>query len=265
MDVRNQPTNSSTIGGLELPNAVDRLKSQFPHAKTGEFLATLDAQGRIIVSLTRTGAVDRLLLTTDGKLNTELPKSLRALLGPSASEIIEKNANQIKQYKEDIIRAKAKLDDPLASTADKEAAQELLDRLAPIIKALDDETEAILGRMTLREKVKYIFNKYGFTVVGVAVAAGAVIAAVVSALSARLAAVAGAMGNGLKAIGKKLAELLPGAIGAIASFIFRTTGDVVGFLAKNAWLLIVAVVVFLVERVSSGPRPQHKVRKSAGD
>ena len=47
---------------------------------------------------------------------------------------------------------------------------------------------------------------------------------------------------------KKLGEILPGMIGAIASFIFRTAGEVIGFLAKNAWLLIVGLVVFAVEQ-----------------
>ena len=36
-------------------------------------------------------------------------------------------------------------------------------------------------------------------------------------------------------------------IGAIASFIFKTAGNVIGFLGKNAWSLIVAVVLYLVE------------------
>ena len=64
-----------------------------------------------------------------------------------------------------------------------------------------------------------------------------------------LSGLAKGVGNGLKALGKKLGELLPGMIGAIASFIFKTAGQVVGFLAENAWLLIVAVVVYFVEQV----------------
>ena len=37
-------------------------------------------------------------------------------------------------------------------------------------------------------------------------------------------------------------------IGAIASFIFKTAGEVIGLLGKHAWLLIVAVVMFAVEQ-----------------
>ena len=53
---------------------------------------------------------------------------------------------------------------------------------------------------------------------------------------------------GLKDLGAKLGQILPGMIGSIASFIFRTAGEVIGFLAKNAWLLIVGLAVFAVEQ-----------------
>ena len=62
------------------------------------------------------------------------------------------------------------------------------------------------------------------------------------------------VGNGLKAIGKKIGDILPGMIGAIASFIFKTVGEVIGFLGKNAWLLIVAVVIYLVEQFKKKKR-----------
>ena len=55
-------------------------------------------------------------------------------------------------------------------------------------------------------------------------------------------------GNGLKDLGKKVAQILPGLIGTIVSFIFRTAGSVIGFLGKNAWLLILGVVIFAVEQ-----------------
>ena len=51
------------------------------------------------------------------------------------------------------------------------------------------------------------------------------------------------MGNGLKTIGKKIADILPGMVGAIASFLFKTAGEVISFLGKQAWLLIVGLVV----------------------
>ena len=102
--------------------------------------------------------------------------------------------------------------------------------------------------LSLRDRIKAIFRKYGFTAFAVATAIGTVIGVIVSNLKAGLTKVAKGVGNGLKELGKKLGEILPGMIGAIASFIFRTAGEVIGFLAKNAWLLVVGLVVLAVEQ-----------------
>jgi len=56
-----------------------------------------------------------------------------------------------------------------------------------------------------------------------------------------------ALGNGLKDIAAKLGSLLPGLIGSIMSFLFKATGQVVGFLAEHTWLPILAAVAFLFE------------------
>ena len=105
--------------------------------------------------------------------------------------------------------------------------------------------------MALRERVREIFKKYGVTVVGLFLVAGAVIGVVVGVLTKRLGEVASVVRDGLKAIGKKIGEMLPGALWAIASFLLRTVGKAVGLLAKNAWLLIVAVVVFMIDQVKN--------------
>jgi len=42
---------------------------------------------------------------------------------------------------------------------------------------------------------------------------------------------------------------LPGLIGSIVGILFKTAGQVVGFLAEHTWLLILAVVVFLFEKL----------------
>jgi len=53
-----------------------------------------------------------------------------------------------------------------------------------------------------------------------------------------------AMAGGLKEIGAKLGSL----IGQVAYFLFNTAAKVVGFLAKHAWLIILAVVAFVFEK-----------------
>jgi hypothetical protein len=111
-----------------------------------------------------------------------------------------------------------------------------------------EENEIIEEHKPLRQRIKDVFKKYGFTVTAVVTAVGIVIGVIVSNLKSGLSSVAKGVGNGLKAIGKKLGQILPGMVGAIASFIFKTAGEVVGFLAKNARLLIVAVVLYFVEQ-----------------
>ena len=116
-------------------------------------------------------------------------------------------------------------------------------------RAVETARERVNERLlSLRDRIKEIFKKHGFTVLAVATAVGTVIGVIVSNLKAGLTKVAKGLGNGLKELGKKLGEILPGMIGAIASFIFRTAGEVIGFLAKNAWLLIVGLVVLAVEQ-----------------
>ena len=103
--------------------------------------------------------------------------------------------------------------------------------------------------LSLRDRIKEIFKKHGFTVVAVVSAIGVVIGVIVSSLKAGLGKLADGVGNGLKELGSKLAGSLPGMIGSIASLIFKTAGEVIKFLGKNAWLLIVGLVVFVVEMI----------------
>jgi len=100
----------------------------------------------------------------------------------------------------------------------------------------------------LVERVKEIFKKYGVTLAAILIAAGTTIGAVIGALTRGLKATGKALGNGLKDIAAKLGSLLPGLIGSIVSFLFKAAGQVVGFLAEHTWLLILAVVAFLLEQ-----------------
>ena len=102
--------------------------------------------------------------------------------------------------------------------------------------------------MSLRDRVKLIFKKYGFTVFAVVSAVGLVIGVIVSNLKKGLTSLGKGAGGALKNIGKKIGEILPGMIGAIASFVFKTAGQAVVFLAKHAWLLILAAVTIMIEK-----------------
>ena len=102
--------------------------------------------------------------------------------------------------------------------------------------------------MPLRERVRQIFKEHGVTVTAIFLAAGATIGAVVGIITQALKATAKATANALKYIDSKLDSILPGLIGSIAKFLFKTAGQAVGFLAEHTWLLILAAVFFIFEK-----------------
>ena len=121
---------------------------------------------------------------------------------------------------------------------------------------INTEVEVRERQRPLLERVKEIFKKYGWTLQAVALAVGIVLSALALAGMNGLKAGTKAVGQGLKAIGQKLGSLLPGLIGSIVSFIFKAAGQVFSFLAEHAWLLILAVVAFFMERLLKKRRKQ---------
>ena len=115
------------------------------------------------------------------------------------------------------------------------------------LKAHISERESSLS---LRERIKQIFKKYGVTVTAIFLATGITIGAIVESITKALKATGKAIGNGLKDLGARIGSLLPGLIGSIVSFLFKTAGQVIGFLAKHTWLLILAVVVSFLKNTS---------------
>ena len=135
------------------------------------------------------------------------------------------------------------------SPSEREAARERLAVRNEELETLNEEIEARERQRPLLERVKDIFKKYGWTLQAVALAVGIVLSALALAATNGLKAGTKAIGNGLEAIGKKLGSLLPGLIGSIVNYIFKATGSVLSFLGEHAWLLILAVVAFFMERL----------------
>ena len=223
----------------------DEIRGKFPKLDTTKFTATSDDNGRVLVRLIRINSKYSPLFNKDGELNDKLPKTIKYALGAPAEDIAETN-------REEISRCEKKIQELQASRETSENQKEEID--ADIeeqrneISRLEAENDIIEERMSLRDRVKAIFKKYGFTVFAVVSAVGLVIGVIVNNLKKGLTSLGKGVGGALKNIGKKIGEILPGMIGAIASFIFKTAGEAVGFLAKNAWLLILAAVMFMIEK-----------------
>ena len=118
------------------------------------------------------------------------------------------------------------------------------EELARLRTQIDERERAL----PLRERVKEIFKKYGVTITAIVLAAGVTIGAVIGAITNALRATSKASGKGVKDIGSKIASALPGLIGSIVSFLFKAAGQAISFLAEHTWLLILAVLAFLVEK-----------------
>ena len=140
------------------------------------------------------------------------------------------------------------IQDEMATSFDKEAAVERKAARNEEIARLKTRFAEREATMPLRERVREIFKKYGMTVTAIFLAAGVTIGAVVGAITNALKSMGNQLANGLKTVGAKAAFALPGLIGVIVSFLFKTAGQAIGYLAEHTWLLILAAVVFIFEK-----------------
>ena len=239
---------------LELDKkAWESLTGIYPEAKATELEATYSKTGKLQVKMFGQGKKAYPLLTKDKdageqRLNPILPKEIKSALGTEREILIAQKEKEIEELQESIREDEEIANNENEQPSLRERAREKIAEKLEQIDALENEREELEEGVSLREKVKNIFKKYGFTVTAVVLAVSTVIGVIVSSLTKGLKTVATGVGNGLKELGKKIAEILPGLIGAIVSFIFKTAGSVISFLGKNAWLLILGVAVFMVER-----------------
>ena len=141
------------------------------------------------------------------------------------------------------------MDDNDATPQQRMAAGEQFSEITDELARLDPQIQEREEALPLRERIKAIFKKYGWTLKAIALAVGLVLSVLALATTNGLKSGMKALGNGLKAIGAKLGSLLPGLIGSIVSYIFKSAGSVLSFLGEHAWLLILAVVAFFMERI----------------
>ena len=159
---------------------------------------------------------------------------------------LEDDEGRLKRLNEE---DQAIIDDVYASEFDKEAARERMAARDEDLLRLKAQISERENSLSLRERIKQIFKKYGVTVTAIFLAAGVTIGAVIGTITNALKKLGTDLGNGLKKLGAKAASVLPGLIGAIVSFLFKAAGSAIGFLAEHTWLLILAVVAFLFQKL----------------
>ena len=218
-----------------------KLKRDIKEAKEKEkgYAQTAKAQGKVAKEVERLkrqyAAQKQRRDTTEATLNKTKPL-----------DELEKEAEELKRKIEEDRRI---MNDKEATSQERMAAGERFSQNTDELARLDPQIQEREQELPLRERVKSIFKKYGRTLQAVALAVGIVLSALALAATKGLKAGTKALGQGLKAIGQKLGSLLPGRIGSIVSYIFKAAGSVLSFLAEHAWLLILAVVAFFMERL----------------
>ena len=172
-------------------------------------------------------------------------------------EVFQKNEEKRQKREEELLQEKQEhekiINDENALISEKEKAgkeiEEINKELNEIKNEREIEAEGLSLRDRLREKVKAIFKKHGVTVTAIFLAAGVTIGVVLGSITSALKQLGTDLGKGLKTLGAKAASALPGLIGAVVSFIFKAAGSAIGFLAEHTWLLILAVVAFLFQKL----------------
>ena len=178
------------------------IKRKFPKVDTTKFTAIIDEYDRVKVRLMRKGGKPPLLFKRDGELNGKLGKTFIEALGPRAEDIVETNREEMTRREKKIDELQASRE--TASGNQREQIDANIEEQQNEISRLEAENERIEERMSLRDRVKAIFKKCGFTVFAVVSAVGLVIGVVVSNLQKGLTSLGKGVGGALKTIGKKI-------------------------------------------------------------
>ena len=242
-----------TQDSVKIQLANETLTQKYPnYGKDGNVLTLKVSKkypGKVVFVGPRGGETP-LFKNDNQTINPKLPKSVMKTIDQERTALIQQKDEEIEEIDQNLRDDQEIVDNENEEPAVRERTREKIKEKTEQRNALLNERERLEEGLSLRERVKDIFKKYGFTVAAVLLAVGTTIGAILGSLSKGLKSVANGVGNGLQTLGKKIAGILPGLLGAIVSFVFRAAGQVISFLGKNAWLLIIAVAVFLIERVT---------------
>ena len=206
--------------------AWESLEREFPDAKATELEATYSKTGKLQVKMFGQGKKAYPLFTKDKstgeqRLNPILPQQIKSALGTEREILIVQKEKEIEELQESIREDEEIINNENEQPSVRERAREKIAEKLEQIDALENERDELEERVSLREKVKNIFKKYGFTVAAVFLAVGTVIGVIVDSLTKGLKTVATGVGNGLKELGKKIAGILPGLIGAMSALFSK--------------------------------------------
>ena len=117
--------------------------------------------------------------------------TIKKFFGPPAVQYVETLKSEITKLQPEIDDFNKRKTDETLNEEQKQTIDHQINKREERVTELEREVEEIEQRMTLRDGIKAIFKKYGFTVFAVASAVGVVIGVIVANLK-----------NGLTSLGK---------------------------------------------------------------
>ena len=107
----------------------------------------------------------RPLFNSDGEVNEKLPKTIIKALGEPADRIVEANKEEITRREKKLSELK---ENRKTATPDQlENIDHNINEQQEQIDEIERENEEIEGQMSLKDRIKSIFKKYGFTLLAV--------------------------------------------------------------------------------------------------
>ena len=149
--------------------AWEALKREFPDAKATELEAFYSKTGKLQVKKFGFGKRAYPLFTVgrgggEQRMNPILPKKIKSALGPDREILIVQKEKEIEELHKSIREDEEIANNENEQPSVRERAREKIAEKLEQIDALENERDELEERVSLREKVKNIFKKYGFTV-----------------------------------------------------------------------------------------------------
>ena len=157
--------------------AWETLTGIFPEANATELEATYSKTGKLQVKMFGQGKRAYPLFTKDKdtggqRLNPILQRQIKSALGTERDTLIVQKEKEIEELHKSIREDEEIANNENEQPSVRERAREKIAEKLEQIDALENERDELEERVSLREKVKNIFKKYGFTVTAVFLAVG---------------------------------------------------------------------------------------------
>ena len=212
-----------------------------------------------------------------------LNKAMQTLSGSLKKAVAEKTKTEIhidmeygklKEIKRDLTATdeqREEIHDRITNLKDRLQAHNdeikiLKDKFSSQVTQIKETFKKLMDKdKTLGEKIRILFREQGITITTLLTAIGMTIGFLVELLTPASVSITPspspspdkswikkkleALKNLLGKLAAKAGAALPGIIGSIVSWILNRVKDVVGFIAKETWILIVGIGLFLINSI----------------